>query len=47
MEGLDCGDDLYPPTPLGKGGFSGSLPFIRGGLGWGKDLRINSNNFKL
>jgi hypothetical protein len=34
---------FYPPTPLRKGGFSGSLPFIRGGLGWGRGLRCNSN----
>ena len=29
--------------PLYKGRASCSLPFIRGGLGWGKGLRINSN----
>ena len=28
----------FYPIPLQGDGFSGSLPFTRGGLGWGKDL---------
>ena len=38
---------LPPQPPLIKVGLSGSLPFLRGGLGWGKDLRSNSNNFHI
>ena len=32
----------FTPSPKGDD-FSGSLPFIRGGLGWGTDLRNSSN----
>jgi hypothetical protein len=30
-----------PSCPYIMTGFSGSLPFIRGGLGWGKGLRLS------
>ena len=32
-------DVALPPNPPYKGGLHCALPFIRGGLGWGKDLR--------
>jgi hypothetical protein len=35
-------DGLTPQPPLIKGGLY-LLPFPRGGLRWGRDLRINSN----